>query len=68
MVEMWNRQAHGKIHDKMARRLLTSEIKETYEAAVKQVCGRSYIPEVHEKQREAINCLFVCFLRGKMSS
>ena len=49
MVEMWNTQAHGKIHGKMARRMLTSEMKETYEAALKQVCGTSLIPEVHEQ-------------------
>ena len=49
MVEMWNMQSHGKIHGKMARSLLTSEMKETYEAALRQVCGTSRIPEVRKQ-------------------
>ena len=35
--EMWNTEAHGKIHGKMAARLLTSQMKETWKAALNQV-------------------------------
>ena len=42
----------------MAASLLTSEMKEAYEAALRQVCGTFRIPELHEEQRGANNCFF----------